>query len=161
MKIKLALVALTILNLLPGTVSAQSPTRTVFLLGSQPRSEFEKQVAAAFEARISATTRYTFGTQLNGELEVSLVCIDISMVTKGMHGGICSYHFIYWPKGIAGLSRALGVPMIMSNSEPSIIGEDIFEELVKVSTEKELAEHLSSMKQAIALYESNKNSSKP
>jgi len=145
--------ALAMLAIFTNTTAQAPPTRTVVVIGSAPQSEFEKQVMAALQARISATTRYILGSKPDAELEVSVVCIDISQVTRNMKGGICSYHFIYWPKQMPGLSSELGVPFIMSQSEAADIGEDIFEELVNASTEKKLASYLSEMKEAIRVYE--------
>jgi hypothetical protein len=48
---------------------------------------------------------------------------------------------------------------MVGHDEPSHVVESIFQALLNASTEKELAEHLSSIKWAIALYEA-KNASK-
>jgi hypothetical protein len=161
MKIRLTLVALAMLmSLLASLAGAQSRTRLVTVTGSKTPTEFEKQVSAALKARISATTRYTLGDQSEAELEISLVCIDISNVTKNVEGGVCSYHFIYWPNEVFGLSYELSPSIIMSNNEPSRIGEDIFQEFVDASTEKALAKQLSLMKTAITLYEENRGANK-
>jgi hypothetical protein len=161
MKIGFATVTLAIsMSLISSVASAQSRTRVVAVTGRTTQNEFEKQVSAALKARISATTRYTLGDHFEAELEVSLVCIDMSNVTKNIEGGVCSYHFIYWPNEIAGLSCELSPSIIISNSDPSRTGEDIFQEMVNSSTEKAMAKQLSLMKTAITLYEENKGSNK-
>ncbi len=146
--------------LLTGTVNAQTPIRVVTVSGGDVHGDFEKQVVAALEARISATTRYALGNPVDAELEASVVCFDVSTLARDITGGVCSFSLYYWPHGLAGLSCLLQAPTLLSSGHALHIGEEVFEAMVNASTEKELAKHLSTMKEAVALYEANKNQNK-
>jgi len=137
---------------------AQNPTRVVLVASSPKTNDFEAQVVSALKARIGAATRYIFGDESVSELRLTVACLEM---TQNIRGGVCSYTVAYWPNELAGLSQPLGRLVLLSDSEPTRIGEQLFENFVEVSAENELAKHLVSMRRAVAFYEASKAKSKP
>jgi hypothetical protein len=142
-----------IASFLAYTTNAQSK-RIVTLTGGDAHPEFEKQVRAELKLRVANTNRYTIGTADETELEVSLVCIDISELSKN-GGGVCALTIFYWPSELPGLSSVLGRTTLISGSDPSYIAEQFFQQLVEASTEKELATRLSTMRRFVGAYNNN------
>ncbi len=150
-KLKSALAMLALLtSVLASTVSAQR-TRVVALTGGDTHPDFEKQVRAELKLRIANTNRYTVGRADEAELEVSLVCVDISELTKN-GAGACSLSIVYWPTELPDLSSVLGRATLISGSDPSYIAEQFFQQLVEASTEKELAQHLTTLTKAVGAH---------
>ncbi len=140
-------------SVLACTAKAQS-TRMVALTGGDAHPDFEKQVRAELKLRIANTNRYTVGRAEEADLEVSMVCIDIFESTKN-DGGVCSLTIYYWPNEFPGLSSVLRPTTLISGSDPSYIAEQFFQQLVSVSSEKELAKHLSIMTKAVGAHSSS------
>jgi hypothetical protein len=138
------------MSLLTSAIYAQSPVRVTTVSGGSIQGNFENKVVSALTARLSATTRYTIGTQTEAELEASVVCFDISTLARDITGGVCSFTLYYWPKELDGLYCLLGAPILISSGEAPKIGESIFESLVSASTEKELSKHLATMNAAVS-----------
>jgi len=145
-KLKSALAMLALLtSVLACTVSAQR-TRVVALTGGDTHPDFEKQVRAELKLRIANTNRYTVGRADEAELQVNLVCVDISDKNGA---GACSLSILYWPTELPDLSSVLGRTTLISGSDPSYIAEQFFQQLVEESTEKELANHLTTLTKAV------------
>jgi hypothetical protein len=98
-------------------VSAQYPTRVVYVSETEHGDVFEKQVASAVKSRVSATTRYALGEAHIAELELAIVCMDITTVTTNVQGDVCTYIIHYWPNELTGLSCALGAPVVLPQLE--------------------------------------------
>jgi hypothetical protein len=157
---KLGVVCLAIwLTFLVAPINAQNPTRLVYVSVNEQPNAYEKQVVSAVKTRILATTRYRLGDATNAELEVTVLCMDLATATTNIQGAVCTFIMHYWPNELTGLSCAIGVPVLLSGTEPSNIGEQIFAAMVNASTEQELAKRLGTMRTALALIE-NSNQTK-
>jgi hypothetical protein len=131
---------------LPCRLNAQS-TRTVTLTGGDAHPDFEKQVLAGLKLRIANTNRFRVGRSDESQLELNLVCLDLTELTKN-DAGVCSLTIFYWPPEFPGLSSILRRTILINGSDPSYIAEQFFQHLVEASSDKELATQLSVIKKA-------------
>src|SRR5258708_5978032 len=138
--------------LLSNPCGAQQSVRTTSITGGTDDNRFEREVVAALKARLGGTTRYqVIASTEVAELEVSVVCIDLSESNR-LNGGFCSYAFTYWPKEAPGLSRQLGPIHLLSDPNASSAGETVFQKLVEASSEAKLAVSLKEMETSAELY---------
>src|SRR5579859_6171804 len=90
-------ITLVVAALFSNPCSAQQPMRKVTISDGTSDNRFQKGAVDALKARIAATTRYALAEPSEvGELEVNVVCIDMSESNR-LNGGACSYSFTYWP----------------------------------------------------------------
>ena len=129
------------------TANAQG-ARMVTLTGGNAHPEFEKQVREGLRLRIANTNRFKVGRSDESELELNLVCLDLSESAKN-DTGVCSLTIFYWPTEFPGLCSVLRRTTLISGSDPSYIAEQFFQQLVEASSDKELAMQSSLMKKAI------------
>jgi hypothetical protein len=148
------LIVLVVLILSANTARAQ--TKGVFI-ADQPSEGFRQAAVSALETRIMGTTRYTLTTQVKAELQIAVVCLDMANIANHVTGGVCSYTVTYFPKDLAGLSVVMDGPAISSGGEPSQIGEAIFQDFVRGSTEDDLKKARGLMLTSIAVYEVETN----
>ncbi len=137
-----------ILVLLSSAAARAQTTRTVSLTGGDAHPDFEKQVLAGLKLRIANTNRYRIGRFDESQLELNLVCLDLSELTKN-DAGVCSLTIFYWPIEFPGLSSVLRRTILINGSDPSYIAEEFFQHLVEASSDKELASQLAAMKKAL------------
>ena len=152
MRTALALFAVVVALTFSNPSVAQQKVRTVTVSDGTIDNKFQRAVVAALKARIGGTTRYAVaGDKDVGELEVSVVCLDLSE-TSVINGGTCSYSYIYWPAEMGGLTVQLGAIHILTDPNAYAAGETLFEELVEASSESKLATALWRMQSEVQLY---------
>jgi hypothetical protein len=152
MRTTLALFAVVVALPFSNASVAQQTVRTVTVSDGTRDNKFQRDAVAALKARIGGTTRYAVaGYKDVGELEVSVVCLDLSE-RSGINGGTCSYSYTYWPTEMGGLTVQLGTIHILTDPNAYAAGETLFEELVEASSEAKLAAALWRMKSEVQLY---------
>jgi hypothetical protein len=153
MRTTLALFAAVAALLFSNPSAAQQAARTVTISDGTRDNKFQRGVVAALKARIGGTSRYVIAPDNEvAEVEVSVVCIDLSEENTTVNGGTCSFSYTYWPKKMWGLTVELGTVHILTNHDASSAGETLFEELVEASSEAKLTAALTRMQAQVQLY---------
>ena len=163
MRLTLAVfITIVVVALLSNPCEAQQPVRKVTISDGETDNKFQKGAVDALKARIAATTRYALAEPSEvGELEVSVVCIDMSGKNQ-LNGGACAYSFTYWPKELlSGLTVQLGPIHLLTNASAISAGETLFQKLVEASSEAKLSVALTQMEASAELYVILKKPTKP
>jgi hypothetical protein len=144
----------TMLSVLIVPGLAEGRTRVVYISGSNSGTRVEEAVVAGLRTKLVATGRYQLGQSKEAEIEVQVVCIDLSQVINKVQGAVCSFNVTYWPDELAGLSIQLLAPSMTIDADPGQIAGHILEKTLDAATETALAGALKSLRGAVAYVES-------